>query len=120
MPAEPPLSTVLGATMLALAAGQFPNALSDRESRAEPSLLLAQSAELAESAPPEYRGWIGKRLVRNTEIYNGPEPVVREADLPHPYRLFTPSRSMGDMMYDPERTNVFVDARSIIARVWKG
>lgn len=117
MAAEASLS--MGLLMLALAAGQFSSTSSTAQAQ-PPALLLAQSAAPAEPTPREYQGWIGKRLVRNTEIYSGSEPTVREADLPRPYRIFTPGHSVGDMMYDPGRTNLFLDERSMIVKVSKG
>ena len=74
-------------------------------------------AQLSELVHPS---WIGKRFVRSTEVYDGSEPVVREVDVPRPYRIFTPTRSMGDMMYDPNRTNIFLDNKSVIVHVSKG
>lgn len=88
------------------------------------ALAIAGQLRAQALAPPgsgaEYASWIGKRFVRRTKTYNGSESIVREADVPRPYRIFTPNRSIGDMMYDANRTNIFLDQRSIIIKVSKG
>ena len=81
---------------------------------------LSQSLDSMGPQTPQYESWIGKRLVRSGELYKGTEQVIREDDIPQPYRIFSPDRSIGDMMYDLNRTNVFINSGSIIVRVTKG
>ena len=109
-----PLSEIVAETLIS-ASGLFMTPLHPRPK----SFHLGQFSQLG-SVAHEYQSWIGKRLVRSAEAYAGPEPIVRELDLPRPYRIFTPERNVGDMMYDPRRTNIFLDANSIIVSITKG
>ena len=68
----------------------------------------------------DYQSWIGKRLVRINEDYSGGDPVIRESELPRPYRIFTPESNMGDMMFNPDRINIRLDANGLIVSVTIG
>jgi uncharacterized membrane protein len=63
--------------------------------------------------------WVGRKLVRQgQEASAGPDDIL-ERNLPQPYRIFEPN-SMGDMMFNPDRLNVVVDAKNVITRVYWG
>lgn len=81
---------------------------------------LSQPLDAMGPQAPQYESWVGKPLVRSGESYRGAEQVVREDEIPRPYRIFSPDRNVGDMMYDPDRTNLFVDSNWVIVRVTKG
>lgn len=64
--------------------------------------------------------WIGRRFVAADEDYKGEDAVVRERDLPKPYRVFRPGRRLGDLSFQPDRINIFLDDNSIIVDVTRG
>lgn len=66
---------------------------------------------------PDYKSWIGKRLVRANESSSSDESVIRETDLPKPYRIFSPDSPFGDMQFDPQRLNVFIDEKMMITAI---
>ncbi len=71
------------------------------------------------AGPADASEWIGRRLVPlGAEASAGSDDIL-ERDLPAPYRVFTPG-SAGDMMFNPDRLNVVVDANGIITQVYRG
>jgi hypothetical protein len=72
------------------------------------------------SIPADRRLWIGRRFVPAGEYYYGSMSVVRETELPVPYRVFRPGRRIGDMSFQAERINIFLDERMIIIDVTSG
>jgi hypothetical protein len=78
-----------------------------------------QAMGIAGKPEPDYRSWIGKRLVRSGEQSGGPD-VLREEDIPDPHRIFTPTSTKGDMMYNPQRINLWIDDKMIVTAVSRG
>lgn len=76
----------------------------------------AQSDELSLRA----KSWVGRRFVRIGEEYNGRDAVVREIEFAKPYRVFRPGQMLGDLSFDPDRLNIFLDGNSIIVDVTRG
>jgi hypothetical protein len=101
-------------------AARLSGAVHAAEALAGGPLVVAQSSGPAAPAPSASQAWLGKRFVAKTDSYQGPGPVLHETEIPPPYRIFRPDRMIGDQMYDPARTNIYLDERSVVVRVTKG
>ncbi|KAI7882755.1 hypothetical protein K492DRAFT_127378 [Lichtheimia hyalospora FSU 10163] len=74
--------------------------------------------------PADVAGWhkklVGKVVLKdNEETALGTDEVVREKDLPKPYRVIPPDSAV-TMDYRPERLNIFVDSNFRVNTVGNG
>jgi len=72
---------------------------------------------IAVESKPHYNHWIGRRLIRGSEIPQ--ENCVLESSLPSLYRIIEPGQFL-TMDLVEIRLNVEIDENEIITKIWYG